>query len=260
MNIHCGDNLDVLRRVKGSPFQLIYNDVLYNTRKDFGAYNDNLGSPQQAVEFYRPRFIEMHRILRNTGTLWVQADYHLIHYLRVLLDGIFGFDNLVNEIIWCYTGGNASRHYKKKHDTILVYAKTKAYKFYPQRIPYTEKLLKSSLIDNDGRRYYKTGQNVSGKVYLNNDGQMLNDYWTDIPSFTSASGSHELLGYPTQKPEKLLERIILTGSDIGDYVGDFFCGSGTTVAVAKRLKRKYFGVDISSKAIDITTKRLESVC
>lgn len=259
MSIFNDDNLNVLHALKPITLQMIYCDVLYNTRQNFGDYDDNLGTPKQAQEFYMPRLQEMHRVLRADGTLWIQADYHLIHYLKVWLDDIFGFDNLINEIIWCYTGGNSTKRYKRKHDTILVYGKTQTPKFKPQRVSYNEKLLKTTLLDDAGKRYYKTGQNASGRVYLNDDGQQLYDYWTDIPSFTSASGSKEITGYATQKPEKLLERIILTGSDPGDVIGDFFCGSGTTLAVAQRLQRQFVGCDINTRALAVTQARLGNI-
>lgn len=252
----CDDNLRVMQAMKPSTLQMIYCDVLYNTRQDFGDYNDDLGTPKQAHEFYAPRFDAMHRLLVPSGTLFIQADWHLIHYLKVWLDDVFGFDNFINEIIWCYTGGNSTKAYKRKHDTILVYGKTKTPKYTPQRAPYNDKLLKSTQLDDHGRRYYKTGQNAIGRVYLNDEGQQLYDYWVDIPSFTSASGSKELTGYATQKPEKLLQRVIATGTDPGDVIGDFFCGSGTTLAVAQKMQRRFIGCDINPQAIAIASSRL----
>lgn len=252
--LHAGDNLEFMRSLPSNSIQLIYLDVLYNTGKKFKDYDDNLGTPDQARKFYAPRLEECKRLLKDTGTLWLQADYHLIHYLKVWLDDVFGYSGLINEIIWCYKGGNSTKHYRRKHDTILIYSKTNKYIFNPQRIPYSEHTLKRCLTDEAGRLYYKTDRAKGGKQYLHPEGQLLYDYWTDIDNFSTAVAGRT--GYDTQKPLALLERVIKTGTNPGDMVGDFFMGSGTTAEAALSLGRNFIGCDINPDAVVITANRI----
>lgn len=253
----CIDNLEMLRKLPNESVDLIYCDILYNTGQRFRDYNDNLGTPLQAVEWYKPRFIEMKRILKTTGNMLLQMDYRLVHYLKVELDNIFGLENFQDDIIWWYynsNSGNSKRALKKKKDNILWYSKTKDYYFNDIEAsePLNEKQLKRfSKTDEDGRRYYNNvsqdGKKV--RVYLKEDKRvMLQNVWQiPIP---------QKVEYNTQKPEELLQRIIKIFSKEGDIVADFFCGSGTTGVVAKKLNRYYIMCDISQKAIDISNNRL----
>lgn len=137
------------------------------------------------------------------------------------MDNIFGMQNFRNEIVWCYKGGNATKIFRRKHDIILFYSKSDTWIFNDNatRIPYSEKLLESTKIDKDGKRYYLTGQNKEGKVYINPFGQLLYDWWDDIPSATMSHGK-EYTGYPTQKPLDLLKRIIKASSNNQSVVYD----------------------------------------
>ena len=194
------------------------------------------------------RITEIHRVLRPTGSFYLHCDPTASHYLKIVLDAIFlpcgGF--FQNEIDWCYKSGGASKHhFSKKHDVLLFYTKSKNYTFNYQ----TEKSY------NRGFKPYR----FKGVAEFKDDIGWytlvgMKDYWNvDMVGRTSA----ERLGYPTQKPEALLERIIKASSVEGDTILDAYCGCGTTAAVAQRLKRKWIGVDITYQAVAMTLKRIE---
>lgn len=258
--VYCMDNLELLKQIDDNSVDLIYCDILYNTGKKFKDYNDNLGTPQQAIEWYSPRFKEMKRILKDTGSIFIQCDYHLSHYIKVELDSTFPI--FINEIIWCYPKGikNSTRKEINNHDVIFRYGKVDNYTHNVLEEPYTKEQLKRfKYEDENGKFYYdtrrdKNNEKVKVKVYLKKNGTPLGDVWY----FNFAQGK-ERVGYDTQKPRELLKRIILSSSNEGDVVADFFCGSGTTLVVAKELNRQYIGCDINSKAIETTNKRLNEI-
>ena len=129
--IYCMDNLELLKQLPNESISLIYCDILYNTGKKFKDYDDRLGTPQEAMEWYKPRLIEMKRVLKNTGSIYLQCDYRLIHYLKVEMDNIFGIDRFKNEIIWHYKRWTGkSNKYQSLHDNILFYTKTNTKKIY----------------------------------------------------------------------------------------------------------------------------------
>ena len=230
--LYCMDNLELLKSLPSESIDLIYCDILYNTGKKFKDYDDNLGTPQQAIEWYEPRLIEMKRVLKNTGSIYLQCDYRLVHYLKIEMDTIFGMNNFINEIIWKYgLGGSGNREFAKKHDNILFYSKSKEYVFNLQ---------------------YETATSNKMKGCL----KKMTSVW-DIPNINNMA--KERTGYNTQKPKELLERIIKASSNKGDVVADFFMGSGTTCVVAKELGRKYIGCDINPRAIEITNNRLNEL-
>ena len=241
------DNLELMKQLPDGSIDLIYCDVLYNTGKKFKDYDDNLGTPQQAIEWYEPRLIEMKRLLKDTGSIYLQCDYRLVHYLKVEMDEIFGFNNFRNEIIWHYKSmSNTKKFFPRKHDDILFYTKSNDYIFNYEndtvQIPYSEATLKRSKT--------KAGFNNDKANYLKSDKYLIEDVWSDISFLKNG------VVYNTQKPKALLERIIETSSNKNNIVADFFCGSGTTCEVAKQLGRNYLGCDINQKAIDITYDRL----
>ena len=128
--LEIGDNLAILYNIENESIDLIYCDILYNTGKNFKDYNDNLGSPQDAVKWYRHRFVEMKRVLKDTGLLYIQCDYNLSHYIKILLDEIFGVNNFINEIIWWYNSApRKKKDFGKRHDTIFRYSKSDNYFF-----------------------------------------------------------------------------------------------------------------------------------
>ena len=230
--VYCMDNLELLKQLPNESIDLIYCDILYNTGRKFKDYDDNLGTPQQAMEWYKPRLIEMKRVLRDSGSIYLQCDYRLIHYLKVEMDNVFGINNFRNEIIWKYgLGGSGNRSFSKKHDNILFYSKNEAYTFNIQYEKATSNKLKGQL-------------------------KKMTDVW-DIPNINNMS--KERVGYDTQKPKTILEIIVNASSNKGDDIADFFCGSGTTLVVAKELGRNYIGCDINPRAIEITKERLNNI-
>jgi len=241
---------------------LIYCDILYNTGKKFRDFDDNLGSPQEAIEWYRPRIREMHRVLKDTGSIYLQCDHRLVHYLKVLMDKIFGLDRFRNEIIWdsgSVSGGKSrANNWIMKHDNILYYVKNiDSYTFNKKYLPYNDSYLSSFRPDEKGDLYrLRDGK----RVYLKNlKGMPISNVWSDIKSFQTITQAKEYTGYNTQKPKALLERIIRASSNEGDTVADFFCGSGTTGVVAKELGRNYILCDINPKAVEISERRISEV-
>ena len=230
--IYCTNNLELLKQLPNESVDLIYCDILYNTGKKFKDYDDNLGTPQEAIEWYRPRLVEMKRVLKDTGSIYLQMDYRLIHYMKVEMDNIFGINNFINEIIWKYgLGGSGKKSFSKKHDNILFYSKSKDYIFNIQYEDATSNKLKGCK-------------------------KKMIDVW-DIANINNMA--KERIGYDTQKPKELLRRIIKASSNKNDVIADFFVGSGTSLVVAKELGRNYIGCDINQRAVDITNKRLEEV-
>ena len=249
--IYCMDNLKLLKQMADESVDLIYCDILYNTGKKFKDFDDKLGTPQEAMEWYKPRLIEMKRVLKNTGIIVLQMDYRLVHYMKVERDGIFNYDNFINEIIWHYNSPStfSDKHLSNKHDNLLVYSKSKNYKINVDEI--REEYAKSSL------RQAERGNIAFGKkAKVDPRGKFPTDVW-NIPTLNSMA--KERTGYDTQKPKKLLEKIVKAFSNEGDTVADFFCGSGTSLVVAKELGRQYIGCDINPRAIEITNQRLTNI-
>ncbi len=194
---------------------------------------------------------EIHRVLKPNGTFFLHCDPTASHYLKIILDSIFctAGGDFLNEIIWCYRqGGRGETHYPKKHDVIFLYSKTKDWYFNADsvRVPY------------EGTGGYQTsgkGVTIKGKTYFPNPKGKIPEDWWDIPAL--APMDKERLGYPTQKPESLLERIIKCSTQKGDVVLDAYCGCGTTVAVCEKLGRKWIGIDVTYQAVSLILKRLE---
>ncbi len=243
------DNLDLLKELPDDYIDLIYCDILYNTGKKFKDYDDRLGTPQQAIEWYKPRIVEMKRILKDTGSIYIHCDWHLNKYLGILLDEIFGINNFRNEIIWHYNRWTAnSKDFQRLHDTIYRYAKTNTFTFNIEYKDYTE--------GSKERKKHTLHRFKDGEKYLvtENKGVAQNDVWCDIPFIPPSA--KERVGYDTQKPKALLERIIKASSNETNIVADFFMGSGTTGEVALKLGRKFIGCDIGEKACEISKERL----
>ena len=216
------------------------------------------------------RLAEIHRVLKPTGSLFLHCDPTASHYLKLLLDAIFcqnggGFRN---EIVWCYShGGKGTRWFGRKHDVILFYSKSANYQFNPAAVRVAMRSGRQSfggrlLADQAGREYrlvYGT-KNAEGKAryykYYLDEGKLPEDWWTDINSIQASSA--ERLGYPTQKPEALLRRIIDACSKEGDLVLDAYCGSGTALVAAERGHRAWIGIDLSEPAISLVLRRMQS--
>lgn len=214
------------------------------------------------------RVMEMHRLLKSTGTLWIHCDQTAGHYLKLLLDCVFGQKNFICEVSWFIgSRSGAIAKYKpgKAHETMLVYAVNYGKHTYNvQYLPYSERYLRWFRHTDDEGRKYRT-RTRKGKIirqYLDESpGVPLHDMWMDISHLYTSSGwfpgnRHELTGYPTQKPLSLLNRIIKASSNEGDMVLDPFCGCATTCIAAQQCARQWVGIDISSKAADLVKDRM----
>jgi len=200
-----------------------------------------------------PRLLEMKRILKNTGSIYLHCDPTASHYLKLLMDAVFGVGSFRNEIVWCYSRPSApnQKQLSKVHHIIFWYSRGETWTFNPNNIrqPYSQASLAREGYGGGASKMTK-----GGSVELKEGGKFPED-WIYIPPIKGNSA--EYIGYPTQKPEALLERIIKASSNEGNVVLDPFCGCGTTVAVAQKLGRKWIGIDITYLAIDVIAKRLE---
>jgi len=243
------DNLDLMRSLPNSYIDLIYCDILYNTGKKFKDYDDNLGTSQEAIVWYEPRLIEMKRILKETGSIYLQCDSNLVHYLKVKMDGIFGIKNFQRDIIWRigWVSGykTKSKNWIRNHDNILFYTKSNDFTFNKEHILYPE-----NYVRRDGKPPKGIGIPIEDTWNCNELDKM--------DSIQIMSFSKEKLGYETQKNKSLLKRIIEASSNENDLVADFFMGSGTTGEVAIELGRKFIGCDIGNRACQITKERIEN--
>ncbi len=288
-----GDNKLILSSLKNGPLRkqieaegglkLIYIDPPFDVGADFSmnieigeesftkkpsvieeiAYRDTWGKGADSfIAMIYERLKLMHGLLADDGSIYVHCDYRVSGYMRLVLDEVFGKENLVNEIIWGYHGtGQAKKFFKRKHDTIFLYSKSKDWIFNAKEVakPFGEKQFKK-YSGKDEKGYYKEYRHADGKSYRkylsDNDYLPTNDWWDDIYVIQDHG---ERVGYPTQKPLSLLERIIKASSNEGDLVADFFCGSGTTLAVAEKLGRKWIGSDLGKFSIHTTRKRMIGV-
>jgi site-specific DNA-methyltransferase (adenine-specific) len=260
-----GDNLGVIAQLPDASFRLIYLDppfntgrkqsrqTITNTRAENGSrvgfkghsydtvkgtlysYNDEFAD---YWEFLEPRLEEAWRLLDDRGTLYLHLDYREVHYAKVALDAMFGRDNFLNEIIWAYDyGAKSTSRWPSKHDTILVYVKNPTGYYFD-----------SATVDREP--YMAPGLVTAEKAAR---GKLPTDVWwhTIVPT-----NGRERTGYATQKPEGILRRIIQASSAPGDWVLDFFAGSGTTASVARQLGRRFVAVDANPDAVEIMRARL----
>ena len=290
--LYHGDNLDFLRGMNSETVHLIATDPPFNKNRDFHAtpdslakgasfkdrwdwdrdvheaWSDSIKNDNEAVWaiiegarmsygqdmaaflcWLGVRLMEMHRILRPDGSLYLHIDHTAHAYVKALLDAIFGHKNFRNEIIWGYEKPRgAKKVWRRNHDVLLFYTKQDKYTFNPQRMPTL-----------DGKfEMRKPFKRPDGTVwYPKEPGKQAGDWWYDIASFATRITAKERTGYPTQKPLKLLERIIKASSNEGDIVLDPFCGCATTPVAAERLGRQWVGMDIWDKAHEMVLSRLE---
>ena len=267
-HLYLGDNLAILRDMETESVDLICTDPPFNTKRDWGAFTDKWqGGLKGYLNFMKPRLEQMHRLLKPTGSLYLHCNAHASHYLKVMLDGIFGIRNFKNEIVCRAQSGasnTARRKYAADHAYILFYTKSNQHRFKTQYNPFSAEQLKGyRKIDADGRRYRINSSGGRRKTcgrtrtYLDTlFGKRIGTLWLET-GLALASCAKERLGYPTQKSLKLYERIIKASSNQGDIVLDPFCGSGTTLDAAKRLGRDYIGIDRNPEAIEICERRLD---
>ena len=294
-SVFTGDNLHVLRGIDSESIDLIYLDPPFNSNKTYSApigskaagaaFKDAWTlSDVDLIEHNRmkredealyalaysagklhskgmfsylmmmaPRLKEMRRLLKPTGSIYLHCDPTASHYLKHLMDGLFGNGHFRNEIIWCYRGGGVPKNdFAKKHDVILRYSKTSKVTFNVDavRIAYSS--------DSSERLRYKAKSFRENKTYTayeqNPKGKHPEDWWTMQPIMPS---SKERVGYPTQKPIQLLNRIVKASSNEGDLVLDPFCGCATTMVAAELLDRKWVGIDLSEKAAELVVGRIQ---
>jgi site-specific DNA-methyltransferase (adenine-specific) len=262
-----GDNLDVLPQLEDGTFQLIYIDPPFNTGREQtrktlqtvpGPDGDRTGFMGRRyrtrllsessyrdefddyLAFLKPRLRETRRLLSTGGTFYFHIDYREAHYCKLLLDEIFGRECFLNEIIWAYDyGARSKRHWPTKHDTILVYVRDPAAYFFDAE-------------EVDREPYMAPGLVTPEKAAL---GKLPTDVWwhTIVPTT-----GHEKTGYPTQKPEGILRRMVQASTRPGDWCLDFFAGSGTLGAVAAQLGRRYVLVDCNPEAVRVMRERLQT--
>ena len=268
----CDDCVNGLTRIEDNKVDLIYLDPPFFTQdvqrlysketKTELTFSDKWNSMEEYLLFMEERLTECKRTLKDTGSIFVHCDRNASHYLKVLLDKIFGMKNFQSEIIWMYKRwSNSKKGLLNNHQVILFYSKTDRFKFNRIYTEYSEttnidQILQERVRDKDGKAKYKTDENGNVVIGKSKKGVPLSDVW-EIPYLNPKA--KERVGYPTQKPVILLEQIIKLVTDEGDIVVDPFAGSGTTLVAAKILNRKYLGMDISSDAVLIAEKRLETL-
>jgi DNA modification methylase len=282
--------------------------------KEKRSFKDRHESTKAYIEYMRPRCVELHRVLKKTGSFYYHCDWHASHYVKVMLDQIFGENNFVNEIVWKRSDaksdvGQGAKHFGRVHDSIFYYSGSDSgYIFNPKFNPLPQSTVDSwykHVEEGTGRRYNKadvTGPGGAAKgcpVYewngvtrawryskenmerLSKEGRLvysktgmtyqkryldeskgvsLTSWWDDIDMLRGITSGGERLGYPTQKPLKLLERILEVSSNENDVVLDAFCGCGTALVAAQKLKRQWIGIDISPTACRVMAKRLKKDC
>ncbi len=295
-----GDNLEVLRKIDTESVDLIYLDppffsnrnyeVIWGDEGEVRSFKDRWsGGVDHYIAWLKERVIEMHRILKPTGSIFLHCDWHANSYIRVeILDKIFGYNNFISEIIWKRTfNSGSSKSIAKKFplntDTIFWYSKTDKFIFNKITRPLNGGALKRyDKVDENGKRFkwnplksvskerlekllsegnakiIPTSKYPVYKHYLDESkGVIIDNLWDEIGQIATQS-TGERIGYPTQKPEKLLERIIICASNENDFILDPFVGGGTTIAVADRLNRQWIGIDQSVQAVKVTEMRLQN--
>ena len=323
--IYCGDNLEQLKKLPDNCVDLIYIDPPFNSNRNYEvfwgetkekrAFDDRHASTQAYIEFMRPRCVELHRVLKKTGSFYYHCDWHASHYVKIMLDQIFSENQFQNEIIWKRRTGSSQLENRGMYgvctDSILFYTADKDYTFTTQYSfeakgykEYVDKFFRH--IDESGRKFridnlanpaprpnlmyeykgYKSPKNgwaiskekmeqwdKEGRLYFPKDpngriqrkrfldelkGKPVQNLWDDIEPLSSHNA--ERLGYPTQKPLALLDRIIKASSNPNDIVLDAFCGCGTALVAAENLGRQWIGIDISPTACRVMAKRMRDVC
>ena len=334
--IHCGDCLDQLRRLPDECVDLIYIDPPFNSNRNYEvfwgetkekrSFEDRHESTRAYIDYMRPRCVELARVLKKTGSFYYHCDWHASHYVKVMLDQIFGENQFQNEIIWKRTSAHSSANrYGIVHDSLFFYSGGSKWTWNPQLQPFNDVYLSEfyTHYDPDGRRWRRsdlTGDGLrnghSGQPWRGIDvaakgrhwaiprgpdciseldgattqqkldvldqaglihwpkkndgipqfkryadqqlGVPLQSVWDDIPPLHNLAA--ERLGYPTQKPLALLNRLIASSSNEGDVILDAFCGCGTALVSAQNLHRQWIGIDISPTACRVMADRLRNVC
>lgn len=249
-----GNNLLALHSLKKEfegKVKLIYIDVPFNTGKDDFKYNDNFNHSTW-LTFIKNRLEVARDLISSIGSIFVHCDFHEAHYLKILMDLVFGKENFRNNIVWCYTGPSGSNNFlPRKHDDILYYAKTAQSEYHIQYIKH------KSGVHNSGQVFGNTDTDESFKQEAEALGKKLEDFWLDIYSIDRYRS--EMQDFSGQKPEALIERIIKIATNENDIVLDFFGGSGTTGATAHKMNRQYIICEQMESQIQLQLERLSNV-
>jgi len=284
-----GDNLLAMQALLAQGYEgkinLIYIDPPFDSKADYShrltiegneytkepsvierlAYKDTwTGGTDSYLDMLYPRLQLMKRLLAEDGSIYVHLDWHANSYIRLLLDEVFGRDCFLREIIWSIETSSGFKAqadlWIRGHDTLLMYKKGNSYKFHKEFLPLDEKTIRRyDKVDEQGRRYkiYYDKKQQPRIVYLEqSSGRPITDVWTDVIGFQTVNRSPEYLGYDTQKPVPLLERIVKASSDEGDLIADFFAGSGTTGVVAEKLGRRWIMCELGKVGVQVTRARL----
>jgi len=288
-----GDNLAVMAALSAEmagKIDLLYLDPPFFTGREWrtrdaaseapSAFTDTWRTLGDYLQWLFDRLTLTRTLLSPNGSLYLHLSWHSVHYAKLLLDEIFGVERFQNEIVWCYREAiNSKKRWNRKHDTLLFYTNSETFTFNSERVllPYSESNVRKYRHKDEKGAYRLMGRGITDsplrskrdlppemetlfpeltfRHYLG-EGTLPLDYWNiDIENQASALRT----GYPTQKPEALLERILLASSNPGDLVADFCCGSGTTLAVAERLERRWIGCDLGDEAIQTTRARLQNL-
>ncbi len=266
-----GDCLIELKKIDDKSVDLIYLDPPFFTQKRHSlrsrdnskeySFEDTWEGIESYKNYIQKRLVECKRVLKDTGSIFLHCDRTASHYLHVALDEVFGVDNFQSEIVWAYKRwSNSKKGLLNAHQIIYFYSKSGNFKFnktFESYSPTTniDQIFQKRVRDENGKTKYKKAENGNYELVEQKMGVPLSDVW-EIPYLNPKA--NERVGYPTQKPIILLERIILLATEKEDVVLDPFCGSGTTLIAAALLNRKYIGIDISEDAIELTKRRLEN--
>ncbi len=291
ITIYNADNIEVLRSLKSKSINLIYCDILYNTGKTFDDYDDNLGTPLEAIEWYRPRIQEMRRVLTDNGSIFIHCNWRLDSYMRILMDEIFGTNCFRNRI---YRKHSEERgfysNFDSQVDIILYYVKDAQNFIFNEcitPISRTIPLFENGYVPERSKTFMFNGQPIDlkslNKHWLVSEKQFnsmvqndevilignlpyrftyvkpIGNLWCTEDMLDQYTRTNTAEAYDTPKPDAVLERIISTCSNPGDTIADFFLGGGTTAVITKKLNRKGIFCDISQKACDVTISKLNNL-
>lgn len=283
--IFWGDNLQVmshlLKKYRGK-VDLIYIDPPFDSKADYkkkiklkgqSVTNDSssfeekqytdIWSNDEYLQFMYERILLMRELLSEKGSIYIHCDWHKSHHIRLIMDEIFGESFFRNEIVWSYFGFKraTSKKFPQKHDVIISYTKSDDYTWNTQFRPHSKEYVARFKTDENGRKYRDDVNPTGGGtriIYLDEtEGDIIDSVWDDIPPVNPVAKERQ--NYPTQKPQKLIERIISSSTNEGDLVFDCFMGCGTTPAAASMLNRRFIGADINFGAIQTSTKRLSGL-
>lgn len=282
IKIEISDNLQFMHSIESNTIDLIYCDILYGTGRNFGDYQDLKPIRNEIEEYYIPRIKEMHRILKPTGSIYLQMSEEILHWVRCIMDDVFGYERFLRQIYWKRTDNKGSSKSKCKTfpnsiDCIVYYSKTERFTFNVEYTEYSQQRIDEFRHEDEKGKYRwqtlrtysqdrynklmesgmikvpQTSKYPQFKQYLEESkGVILDNNWQDI--YYVKYGAM----YFSEKPKALIERIIKASSKENDLVADFYLGSGTTAVVCKELNRNFIGCDINPKAIEITNERLSA--